>query len=394
MRSVFLISWGFVPRLSALYVGIFVLFGIQMPFLPVWLKGRGMDADMIGIVVAVPMIVRAFAIPFVARAVDRRDAVRAAIMLASCASVLGLVLVGIADTPTAILMTYTLASLALTPVLPLAEAYALRGLGALGRTYGPVRLWGSAAFIAGNFAAGFAADVIPASNLIWLIVAASVLIALASLALPPLSAATQLSAATHMTESVKTRGNLLSDPVFIALLAAASLIQSSHAVFYGFSALQWRTAGLDGTAIAALWALGVIAEMVLFAAQGRLPPFFAPTVLLMVGAIGGALRWSVMAFDPPTFVLPWAQLLHALSFGATHLGTLMLLVRVTPANQGATAQAYLAIALSLAMAGAMAISGVLYENLGSRAYAAMALAALAGGACGFVAHRMRREPAR
>ena len=389
MRSVFLISWGFVPRLSALYVGIFVLFGIQMPFLPVWLKGRGMDADMIGIVVAVPMIVRAFATPFVARAVDRRDAVRAAIMLASCASVLGLVLVGIADTPTAILMTYTLASLALTPVLPLAEAYALRGLGALGRTYGPVRLWGSAAFIAGNFTAGFAADVIPASNLIWLIVAASVLIALASLVLPP------LSAATHMTdESVKTRGNLLSDPVFIALLAAASLIQSSHAVFYGFSALQWRTAGLDGTAIAALWALGVIAEMVLFAAQGRLPPFFAPTVLLMLGAIGGALRWSVMAFDPPTFVLPWAQLLHALSFGATHLGTLMLLVRVTPANQGATAQAYLAIALSLAMAGAMAISGVLYENLGSRAYAAMALAALAGGACGFVAHRMRREPAR
>ena len=389
MRSVFLISWGFVPRLSALYVGIFVLFGIQMPFLPVWLEGRGMDADMIGIVVAVPMIVRAFAIPFVARAVDRRDAVRAAIMLASCASVLGLVLVGIANTPTAILMTYTLASLALTPVLPLAEAYALRGLGALGRTYGPVRLWGSAAFIAGNFTAGFAADVIPASNLIWLIVAASVLIALASLALPP------LSAATHMTdESVKMRGNLLSDPVFIALLAAASLIQSSHAVFYGFSALQWRTAGLDGTAVAALWALGVIAEMVLFAAQGRLPPFFAPTVLLMVGAIGGALRWSVMAFDPPTFVLPWAQLLHALSFGATHLGTLMLLVRVTPANQGATAQAYLAIALSLAMAGAMAISGVLYENLGSRAYAAMALAALAGGACGFVAHRMRREPAR
>jgi PPP family 3-phenylpropionic acid transporter len=286
-------------------------------------------------------------------------------------------------------MTYTLASLALTPVLPLAEAYALRGLGALGRTYGPVRLWGSAAFIAGNFTAGFAADVIPASNLIWLIVAASVLIALASLVLPP------LSAATHLTdESVKTRGNLLSDPVFIALLAAASLIQSSHAVFYGFSALQWRAAGLDGTAIAALWALGVIAEMVLFAAQGRLPPFFAPTVLLMVGAIGGALRWSVMAFDPPTFVLPWAQLLHALSFGATHLGTLMLLVRVTPANQGATAQAYLAIALGLTMAGAMAISGVLYNDFGSRAYAVMALAALAGGACGFVAHRMRREPAR
>jgi len=241
-----------------------------------------------------------------------------------------------------------------------------------------------------GLAAGFAADIIPARDLIWLIVAASVLIALASLALPPLAAV----APARLSGGLTARGSLLSDPVFIALLAAASLVQASHAVFYGFSALQWRAAGLDGMAIAALWALGVIAEMVLFAAQGRLPPFITPTVLLMAGALGAVLRWLLMAFDPPTPLLPWVQLLHALSFGATHLGTLMLLVRITPANQGATAQAYLAIALSLTMAGAMALSGLLYEDFGSRAYAAMALTALAGGACGFIAHRMRREPAR
>jgi len=390
MRSGFRFSWGFVPRLASLYVGLFILSGIQMPFLPVWLKGKGVDPAMIGVVVAVPMIVRAFATPFVARVVDRRDAVRGAIMVASCVSVLGLVLVGIADTVLAILITYMFASLASTPVLPLTEAYALKGLGVLGRAYGPVRLWGSAAFIVGNFAAGFAADIIPASDLIWLIVGTSVPIALASLTLPPLSTAAVVQAG----ESSVARGSLLSDPVFIALLAAASLIQASHAVFYGFSALQWRADGFDGTAIAALWALGVIAEIVLFAAQGRLPPFITPTVLLMAGALGAVLRWLVMAVDPPTFLLPWVQLLHALSFGATHLGTLMLLVRITPANQGATAQAYLAIALSLTMAGAMALSGLLYENFGSRAYAAMALTAFAGGACGFVAHRIRREPAR
>jgi len=390
MRSGFRFSWGFVPRLASLYVGLFILSGIQMPFLPVWLKGKGVDPAMIGLVVAVPMIVRAFATPFVARVVDRRDAVRGAIMVASCVSVLGLVLVGLADTVLAILITYMFASLASTPVLPLTEAYALKGLGALGRAYGPVRLWGSAAFIVGNFAAGFAADIIPASDLIWLIVGTSVPIALASLTLPPLSTAAVVQAG----ESSVARGSLLSDPVFIALLAAASLIQASHAVFYGFSALQWRADGFDGTAIAALWALGVIAEIVLFAAQGRLPPFITPTVLLMAGALGAVLRWLVMAVDPPTFLLPWVQLLHALSFGATHLGTLMLLVRITPANQGATAQAYLAIALSLTMAGAMALSGLLYENFGSRAYAAMALTAFAGGACGFVAHRIRREPAR
>jgi PPP family 3-phenylpropionic acid transporter len=113
----------------------------------------------------------------------------------------------------------------------------------------------------------------------------------------------------------------------------------------------------------------------------------------MIGAAGGTLRWAGMALDPPVAVLPWLQLLHALSFGATHLGALTYLARNTPAGQSATAQGYLAIALGAAMAGAMGLSGVLYAAFGNRAYAAMALAAIAGGACAFVAQQTRRVAA-
>jgi PPP family 3-phenylpropionic acid transporter len=250
-----------------------------------------------------------------------------------------------------------------------------------------VRLWGSFAFIFGNFAAGFAADAIPARHLIWLMVIASALMAIATWTLAPLAAST-----VEPSVQGASRQKSLRDPAFVAVIVAASLIQASHAVFYGFSAVQWRAAGLDGTFIAALWALGVAAEIVLFAVQGRLPPIFTPTVLLLVGASAGVLRWAGMALDPPAFILPWLQLLHALSFGATHLGALMYLAHHAPPDQAATAQGYLAITAGLAMAAAMGISGVLYEDFGSRAYAAMALVAVAGGACGLVAHRTRREP--
>ena len=81
------------------------------------------------------------------------------------------------------------------------------------------------------------------------------------------------------------------------------------------------------------------------------------------------------------------QMLHALSFGATHLGALAFVARHASAGQAATAQGYLAIAQGLAMAGAMGISGVLYASFGNLAYAAMALAAVAGGVCALVAHR-------
>ena len=388
MRLLGQLPIGFAPRLAALYAGIFVMGGIQLPFFPVWLKAKGLDPQMIGIVLAAPIVARLIAVPLVARTADRRDAVRAAIVAASFLSVAGYVAVGLAEGARAILIAYALASLALTPVMPLAETYALKGLGQRGRAYGPVRLWGSAAFILGTFVAGFATDTIPARDLIWLIAAAALISALAALTLEPLSVA-----APPASEPSQPRQPLLRDPAFIAVLAAASLIQASHAVYYGFSALQWRGAGLDGTAIAALWGLGVVAEIVLFAISGRLPPFFQPTVLIIIGAAGAALRWTAMAFDPPASVLPWLQLLHAASFGATHLGALGFVARHAPMGQGATAQGYLAIAVGVTTAAATGLSGWLYGGFGSRAYLAMALAAVAGGACGQIAQRTRRVTA-
>jgi MFS transporter, PPP family, 3-phenylpropionic acid transporter len=385
MQPVPQLKFGFASRVAALYAAIFILGGIQLPFLPVWLKAKGLDPGMIGLVLAAPMVVRVLAIPFATRTADRRDALRAGLIVTSCLSVAGYMLVGLAEGATEILIAYALASLAFTPVMPLAETYALKGLGARGRAYGPVRLWGSAAFILGTFAAGFAADTIPTRHLIWLVVAASVITAVTSFALTPLS-----SAAPGLSETQPARRSLLRDGAFIAVLAAASLIQASHAVFYGFSAVEWRSAGLDGTTIAALWGLGVIAEIVLFAFSGRLPLFFQPIMLLMIGALGATLRWTAMALAPPAVALPWLQLLHALSFGATHLGALGFVARHAPAGQGATAQGYLAIAMGAAMAGAMGLSGVLYEAFGSLAYAAMALAAIAGGACALIAQRARR----
>jgi PPP family 3-phenylpropionic acid transporter len=120
-----------------------------------------------------------------------------------------------------------------------------------------------------------------------------------------------------------------------------------------------------------------VAEIALFAGSARLS--MDPSVLLYAGAAGAVLRWGAMAFDPPLVLLPMLQCLHALSFGATHLGALGFVARVAPAGLGASAQGYLAVALALVMAAAMGISGELYARWDSRAYAAMALFAAIGG---------------
>jgi len=373
---------GFAWRLALFYAALFVALGVQLPFLPVWLAAKGLDADMIGIVLAIPMIVRVFAIPLATRRADRHDALRMAIVVAATGAVVGYGVVGLAQGAAAIAMAFVFASVFYTPIMPLADAYALRGLGGLGRAYGPVRMWGSAAFIVGSFGAGILLDVTAARDLIWLIVAAAVITAAAANALKPLGP--HLGSAPQA--GLSFAGGVWREPAFLAVAAAASLIQASHAVFYGFSALDWRAAGFDGAAIAALWALGVAAEIVLFAISGRLP--IAPTTLLLIGAAGAVIRWGAMAFDPPAILLPPLQCLHALSFGASHLGALGFIARTIPPKLGATAQGYLAVALGLAMAASMALAGVLYTRWGGLAYGAMALLAAAGGVCALAARRL------
>jgi MFS transporter, PPP family, 3-phenylpropionic acid transporter len=373
-------SDGFSSRLATFYAAMFVFAGIVMPFFPVWLQAKGLDSRATGIVLAVPMLMRLISVPWIARLADRRSAFRAVLIAASVGSALAYVLLSQAAGFVPILLAVALASVATAPALPLTDAYALKGLGLRGRAYGPVRLWGSVAFVAANLGAGLVVDRIAPIHIIWLLVAALVMVAAVSLALRPLAAG--------ISEFGVPDRKLLLSPGFWAITGAAGLIQASHAVYYGFSVLDWRTKGLDATFIGGLWGLAVAAEIVLFAVSARLPRRLGPLGLVGLGACGACARWGAMSFDPPLALLPLLQLLHAFSFGATHLGSVQLLARIAPDRQFATAQGDFATVLALVMAGSMALSGVLYADLGGRAYAAMALAAALGGALVLLARRL------
>jgi MFS transporter, PPP family, 3-phenylpropionic acid transporter len=372
---------GFAARLAWFYAALFVYAGIHLPFFPVWLKAKGLDAGTIGLVLAIPMLVRMFAIPLATREADRRDALRTGLISAALASTAAYALLGLADGAAAIMVIYALGSLAVTLLMPFADAFALKGLAQVGRAYGPVRLWGSATFILGSFGAGLLTDVMAPRHLIWIIVAAMGLTAIAALGLGSSNSEQQTSGERPTARA------LFRNPAFLAVLAAASLIQASHAMYYGFSTINWRAAGLDGTVIGALWALGIIAEIILFAFSARLPARIGPTELLLIGAAGGILRWSAMALDPPALALPLLQCLHAASFGATFLGSIGFISRAAPPGLTATGQGYLALAVGPTMAAATSLSGVLYAAYGNRAYAAMAVMSVAGGGCAFMAHR-------
>lgn len=375
----------FALKLALFYSATFLFGGILLPFFPLWLEARGLGPREIGLVIAVPMLARIVATPLIAHQADRRQALKMVLLLTSLVGALAMTVTGLVEGFVAILVVYTVAAMAFSPLLPLTDAYALNGLSARRRAYGSVRLWGSVAFIVGNVGAGLLLAVIAPGHLIWLIVGVLVAVVISAAMLTPIRVE-----ATASTGPRPTAWELFRTPTLLAVIGVIALVQPSHALFYGFSTLEWRAAGYSGVTIGVLWALGVLAEIVLFAFAARLPGALTPTIMMMIGAGGAAIRWTAMAFDPPMAVLPLLQALHAASFGATHLGGIAFMARAVPKELSATAQGALATVGALVSAAATGLSGWLYAASGSYAYLLMAAMALAGLMSAFIAHRLWR----
>src|SRR5437899_2412489 len=236
----------FATRVALFYATLFGMTGTHLPFFTVWLKAVGIDAFWIGLITAVPPVTRFTALPLVTGFAERREALRGGIIVTAFATALGFFILGTQHLPVLVFLIYALTCCLWTPMVPLTDAYALRGVARYGLSYGPLRLWGSAAFVVGALACGLLVDVIAARHLIWVIASVAALGAFVSLGLKPLG---NPKSATHMPHGA---GALLRDPGFLAIIVTSALVQGSHAAYYIFASIAWQQSGLGGLTIAGL----------------------------------------------------------------------------------------------------------------------------------------------
>ena len=378
------VSRRFATRLALFYGAMFGLLGAYLPFFPVWLKAVGIEASWIGIITAVPAVTRFTVLPFVTSAAERRQSLRNAIILTAFATALGLAVVGTQHQALLVFLAFAATCCLWTPTGPLTDAYALRGVAYYGLNYGPLRLWGSAAFVVGALGCGLLVDVIASQHLIWVIVAMAGLSALASLGLRPLEGLKKPDVTQH------DAGALLRDPGFLAIILASALIQSSHAAYYIFASIVWKQSGFGGLTIAGLWSLGVLAEIVLFALSPRFTLPYA--VLVVIAAFSAVARWVITAQDPPIAILAIVQLAHGLTFGLTQVGTMGLLVHHVPGHVMARGQGYLAACSGIVASATSILSGMVYARYGQGVYYVMAAMALLGAVLMWLARHRLDQP--
>jgi PPP family 3-phenylpropionic acid transporter len=371
----------FSVALSLCYGAQFMVIGVYMPFFTVWLKAIGIEAWWIGIIAATSSVARFTLLPMITSFAERRQILRGAIMAGTSAAALGLAAVGTQHQAILVFIAFAVTACAWTPLVPLTDAYALKGVARYGLSYGPLRLWGSAAFIAGALASGLVVDIIAAPNLIWVIVASAVVSAIVSLGLRPLDHPSTMQAAPSGGTA------LLRQPGFLAIIVASALIQGSHVAYYTFASITWQASGLDGLTIAWLWVLGVVAEIVVFALSPRFR--LSPVLMMIVGGLGAVVRWIITAQEPAVAALAMVQLLHGLTFGITQLGTMALLLRHVPGHVTARGQGYLAACGGIVAGSTAILSGAVYAQYGQGIYYVMAAMALSGAVVIWLArHRL------
>jgi PPP family 3-phenylpropionic acid transporter len=355
-------------RFSFYFGAVFAVVGVMAPFWPVFLKARGLSATEIGLLLSAGLWLRVLANPLIAQLADRRGERRRPLLLLSGLAMLGFACFLFAKGFWGLLIVNLVASVAFSSIIPLGETVVLGAVYRLKLDYGRLRIWGSLTFIATSAAGGPVLAAFGSWSVLWAILGLMAVVLLACALLPDERRVEKL-----MRTRPGAMGRLLRQPIFLLFLLAGGLGNASHAVLYGFATLHWRSAGFSDALIGALWAEGVVAEIILFWLGNRLLARFGAANLLVLGALAGIVRWTAMALSDALWLALLTQVLHAFTFGAAHLGAMHFIARATPPEISATAQSlHGAVGAGIAVGLVMAVAGMLYQEFSNGAYFFMA----------------------
>lgn len=357
------------------YFTYFFCYGIYLPFWGVWLKGTGLDAEKIGLLLGCGMVARFVGSLLIASQVKDPSRLITALRLLALMTCLFAAGFWVGEQWLWLLTVMIGFNLFFSPLVPLSDALAATWTQQIGLAYGPVRLWGSLAFVISSALTGVLVSAY-SSQAILLLLSVGVIAMLAGMMLRP---ATQPQG--HERQSAAGGGwqewrDLLRENAVWRFMLCVTLLQGAHAAYYGFSAIWWQESGYSASTVGYLWSLGVVAEIIVFALSSRLFRRWSARDLLLLSGICALIRWGLLGASTALPLLIVAQILHCGSFTVCHLAAM----RFIAARQGAEVIRLQSLYSALAMGGGIAvmtmICGVLFAHLQGHLFWVMALVAL------------------
>lgn len=341
-------------KFSLVYFSIFIVIGINAPFFPLWLSSKGFTERYIAIILAASVLTKLFANPFFAGLGDKYGNRKIPMLYLSFISTIILFSLNIFNS------LYLIAFMAITswalfaPLMPLTESLTTTAIKKYNFDYGNTRLWGSVSFIIIAFFGGIIIEKYGLKYVPILMTIGALFLFLSIIIMPTIPS---LPARKKFSTYA-----LLKNRNFFPFLLACGAIQSSHGIYYGFSTIYWKSIGLSETVIGALWAEGVVFEIILLAYFYKFKNYTSPKIFIIIAGVMAIIRWTLMAYADTILFIALIQILHAFTFGLTHLAAINFISEVMPVRAQAKSQAlYSAISMGAFLAVSISVSGDLYR---------------------------------
>lgn len=355
--------------ISQYFVGFFFAYGVYLPFWALWFKDQGVSAGDIGILLGLAFATRCVANLVITPRIHKVEHLIPTLRVLSIASAAFIAFHLVTDGNFWLLALATiLFNLCCGPAIPLSDALANHYSRLKMLDYGRTRLWGSIAFIAGSTVVGFLVAKFGTQMIVFTAlfgVLLSIALSFRSPSVPPVTAEQNKVSRPKLS-------HLMRDGAVIKFLVLVSLIQCSHAAYYGFSSIYWKDAGYSADIIGYLWSLGVAAEVGIFALSNRLFGSWTLRALFMVASVGVMLRWGMTATTTLLPALVLIQLLHGITFALAHVAAIRYIQDSEPHKMVALQALYNAIPLGIVMAAMTTLSGWGYEFWGVNVFWVMA----------------------
>ena len=339
-------------RLSSFYLFYFALLGATAPFLALYFDHLGFSSARIGELVAIPMLMRCVAPNLWGWLGDRSGQRLLIVRVGALCTLASFALIFVDKSYAWLALVMALHAFFWHAVLPQFEVITLAHLQGQAARYSQIRLWGSIGFIITVVALGrlfewLSLDIYPVALVV--IMAA---IVISSLWVP--------NAQPLQGNRLAGEGFLkqLRSPGVLAFYLCVALMQMSHGPYYTFLTLHLERLGYSRGVIGMLWALGVVAEVLVFLVMSRILTRFSVRRVLMASFLLAAVRWVLLGtFAEFFWVLLFAQILHAATFGSFHAAAIHFVQRSFGARQQGQGQA-----LYAALAGTGGALGALYAG--------------------------------
>jgi PPP family 3-phenylpropionic acid transporter len=342
------------------YALYFALLGCIAPFWGLYLQHLEFSASDIGLLMGMFGVVRILAPNIWAAQARHFNSTLHMIRLAGLLTVVSFTLIFVARDLVWVAVVMVAYGFFWAAMLPQYEALCMESLGNQLDRYSRVRLWGSLGFV---MTVGVLGAVFDQWGIALLPVIMWILMVL-------ITVNTWL-----VSQDKRPKEQVLGQASFLSLLTSKAVIgfivvniflQISFGPYYTFFSIFLESAGYSASLIGVFWAIGVIAEVILFWQFGRIMHLMSWRTWIAVSLIVTGIRWALTGYLlHSVWTLILLQTLHAFSFAAMHAVSMRYIQSLFPGSLQARGQAlYSSVSFGLGGAIGAFASGLLWESLG------------------------------